>query len=261
VSVKGSGEKQTASGSANPALDLELAYRLAADANQSANRLTLLQQVQAHRTLEEQLSARLTPYLKRLGESVDRIGRLLQFFDQGLSEREGGQDVLRAAVVFTHAFLEDFLRTLAGELLPVGDENSLKDVPLVGTGSFGRGEKFALGQLAQHRGKTVDQLLHQSVAEYLGRSNYNDTTEIAVLLTRLGFRVEDHNKAFAAIDRMIQRRHQIVHRADWIIEMDKPVLQPIDRSDVVEWLRVTSEFTSSLLTPLLQKLPQLLGAK
>jgi hypothetical protein len=217
----------------------------------------LIQQVRAHREREQQLEDRLRPYRDQLQENIQRVNCLLRLFDDDLGKREGGDDLLRAAVVFIHAYLEDFLRTLAAELLPVGDESCLKDIPLAGSDSFGRGEKFVLGQLAQHRGKTVDELLRQSVSDYLSRSNFNSTTEIASLLVRLGFRPEEHNKAFEAIDRMIERRHQIVHRADRRSDSGKMVLQPIDRNEVVEWLQATVTFTSGLLTPLLHKLPTL----
>jgi hypothetical protein len=209
-------------GSANPAVDIETAKQLASEADRRAAKPTLLQQVQAKREFEAQFEARLRPYLERLEENVERVNRLLRFFDRELGKLEGGDDILRAAVVFIHAYLEDFLRTLAAELLPAGDERSFEEIPLAGSKSFGRGEKFALGQLAQHRGKTVDQLLRQSVSDYLSRSNFNSTTEIASLLVRLGFRPEEHNKAFDAIDRMIDRRHQIVHHADKAAAPGKP---------------------------------------
>lgn len=246
-------------GSASPSVDIETARQLASQADQRDARPTLLQQVQAERDFEERFEARLRPYLDRLEENVARVNRLLQFFDMDLGKLEGGDDILRAAVVFIHAYLEDFLRTLATELLPAGDERGFEDIPLAGSRSFGRGEKFALGQLAQHRGKTVDQLLRRSVADYLSRSNFNSTTEIASLLVKLGFRPEEHNKAFVAIDRMIERRHQIVHRADKRGDLGQTVLQPITRNEVVEWLQATFSFTSGLLTPLMRKLPTLLG--
>lgn len=243
-------------GSANPAVDIETAKQLASEADRRAAKPTLLQQVTAEREFERQLEDRLRPYLGRLEENVARVTRLLRFFDEELGKLDGGDDILRAAVVFIHAYLEDFLRSLAAELLPAGDERSFEDIPLTGSKSSGRGEKFALGQLAQHRGKTVDQLLRQSVSDYLNRSNFNSTTEIASLLVKLGFRPEQHNKAFDAIDRMIERRHQIVHRADK--RSGETTLQPIKRAEVVEWLQATYGFTSGLLTPLMQKLPTLL---
>jgi hypothetical protein len=172
---------------------------------------SIVQRFETDLEFQQQMGARLLPYYSRLAENNQRVNRLLQFFDEDLKEREGGEDILLAAVVLIHASLEDFLRTLASELLPAGDESSLKDIPLATSESFGRNEKFVLGQLAQHRGKTVDELLRQSVSDHLSRSNYNNTKEIALLLTKIGFNPEEHNAEFAAIDQMIQRRHQIVH--------------------------------------------------
>jgi len=218
----------------------------------------IVHRLKTDREFAGKMGARLLPYFARLAENNQRVNRLLQFFDEDLKEREGGEDILRAAVVLIHASLEDFLRTLASELLPAGDENSLKDIPLAGSGSFGRNEKFVLGQLAQHRGKTVDELLRQSVADNLGRSNYNNTKEIAQLLTKIGFKPEEHNDEFAASDQMLQRRHQIVHRADRVDARPVPVLQHIERPQVADWLTATYNFTARLIVPLMKRLPDLL---
>lgn len=51
-------------------------------------------------------------------------------------------DILRAAVVLVHATLEDLLRSMAATLLPFADEATLNTIPLAGTGSPGRAEKF-----------------------------------------------------------------------------------------------------------------------
>jgi hypothetical protein len=79
------------------------------DAEQNTPRPTLLQQVQANDEFERQMEARLRPYLNRISENIDRAVRLLQLFEHLCEiEAEGRQDILRAAVVFIHAYLEDF---------------------------------------------------------------------------------------------------------------------------------------------------------
>lgn len=163
------------------------------------------------------------------------------------------QDILRAAVVLIHAQLEEFLRTMARTLLPEGDEACLNEIPLAGLG--GRKERFLLGKLVQHRGKKVEEVLRASVSEYLERSNYNSTTEIANLLATLGFDVAGHDKQFATIQQMIERRHTIVHRADRFEDANSiPALQPIKTEEVSDWLRATQEFMFSLRMPLFFKL-------
>ena len=201
-----------------------------------------------------------------MGESTDRIVSLLQVArssvpsplaapaDKIAAAEAAAQDVLRAAVVLIHAYLEDFLRTVAGILLPVAGEATLNSIPLAGLD--GRPEKFPLGKLVRHRDKLVEEVLRMSVMEYLDRSTFNSTDEIAQLLDKLGFQVADHNQQFAAIGAMIQRRHQIVHRADRVKTpgSGKYTLQPIEAGEVLAWLRATTAFTLSVTKPLFRKL-------
>jgi hypothetical protein len=156
-------------------------------------------------------------------------------------------DILRAAVVLIHAYLEDLLRTIAATILPEQDEICLDKIPLAGMP--GRPEKFSLGKLVQHKGKLVDDVLRQSVSEYLERSNFNNTQEIASFLRTLGFDPTKHNEHFASIDTMIQRRHQIVHRADRVSSdgSDSYVLQPILAIEVLTWLKATHDFMAGLV--------------
>lgn len=189
------------------------------------------------------------PYYPQLQESFDRVAKLLLLADRlaakPRSKVEGAaaEDVLRSAVVLTHAFLEDFLRTLANRLLPEGDENALKDIALAGVG--GGRSQFHLGQLVQHRQKTVDAIIRESVSEHLERSTFNNTIEIAHLLGRLRLDVHSVEGHFSALDRMIRRRHQIVHRADRVKDPNSNTysLETIQLSEVQSWLMATWNFT------------------
>jgi hypothetical protein len=134
------------------------------------------------------------PYLDGLEESLLRISDLVKA-SSGL-QGGAGQDVLRAAVVLTHAYLEDFLRTIAATILPTCDEKCLNDIPLAGLSPSGRAEKFFLGKLVRHNGKTVDELLRQSIAEYLDRLSFNSTDDISHLLATLGFGISEHSESF-----------------------------------------------------------------
>jgi RiboL-PSP-HEPN len=214
----------------------------------------------------EKLSKILDSYFDEQAKSYRRVNRLvdvarrigtpatlLVLGGRDPSDVDASQDILRAAVVLTHAHLEEFLRTIARLLLPVADENCLNEVPLAGLG--GRKEKFLLGKLVQHKGKLVDDLLKESVAEYLERSNYNSAGEIADLLHTLGFNLPEHREHLPEIQQMIERRHQIVHRGDRFEDADSvTTLQPIDPSDVSRWLGAIHLFQMSLSKPLTRKL-------
>ena len=84
----------------------------------------------------------------------------------GSREEAARDDIGRAVVVFLHATFEDMLRTLARQRLVAASPEILTRLPLR---LRGEKEKFLLGSLAAHRGKTIDELLKEAVDEYLDR--------------------------------------------------------------------------------------------
>jgi RiboL-PSP-HEPN len=202
--------------------------------------------------LEHVAKTQIDPYLQHVTENSDRALRLINMYIARLHKRslakaarDGSEDILRAVVVLTHASLEDFLRTLAERFLPYADEKILNNVPLAGLN--GRIEKFGLGKLIQHKGKSIDALIRESVQQHLSRSNYNDVQEIASLLESLGFDLSEHRENFPKIDAMIKRRHQIVHRGDKVKSGDSEhSLAPMNLGDVMEWTKATYAFMFSL---------------
>jgi hypothetical protein len=197
------------------------------------------------------------PYIHHLSQNMNRAAGLV-FFASKLRDRNAttAQDMLRAVVVLNHAYLEDLLRTFASELLPEANETALDEIPLAGVSSSGRAEKFFLGKLARHKGKLVDEVLRESVSEYLERFTFNSVSDIAQLLTTLGFKVTEHNEEFPQLEKMMQRRHQIVHRADRVkgAEPETYALQPIEPSEVEAWLQATANFMASLMQSRSRKL-------
>jgi hypothetical protein len=188
----------------------------------------------------------LQAYNDRLGHSIRRAGALTKTARK-MTDRSAAQDMLRAAVILNHAYLEDLMRTVAALLLPEAGENALNDIPLVGSGM--RAEKFYLGKLSLHRGKSVKELIRESVSEHLARSNFNNIEEIARMLKTLGFKLSDHEREFPMLQEMILRRHQIVHRGD-VVRTGKSrglKLQPIDEVQVANWHMAMLKFAKGVL--------------
>lgn len=183
-------------------------------------------------------TATLEPYLRRCVENFYRVGRLI-----GTSHRDGNEDILRSAVVFLHATLEDCLRSIAAAFLPKAGENTLNRVPIMGS-STARPEKFMLGRLSAHRDKTVDQIIRLSVDEYLRRVTFNNCSEIAEHLQPLGFEMTPLADYFPTVEVMMKRRHQIVHRADHNEEGD---VLSINKEQVSEWADAVVKLLSGVL--------------
>ncbi len=162
----------------------------------------------------------IAPLLSRVNDNLGRANHLVRLYRDLYGKGKGRRsvhkaDLLRAAVVFLHATFEDFLRTLSGIYLPTANAKTLDDIPIAGLGEKKRPEKLLLGALAQHRGKSVDQLVDESISIYLRRTNYNDTTEVASLLKSLSIPLYDDLKdTFPRLQGLMDRRHQIVHCAD-----------------------------------------------
>ena len=160
--------------------------------------------------MKDRISARFT-------ENISRVRNLVDIYSTHLSGQGGGRrghsktDVLRAAVVLLHAATEDLLRSLAYWKLPLAAGDVLSKIPLIATGPAA---KFSLGDLSVHRGKNVDAVIAESVNGYLERSNYNNTDEVASLLTSIGVSVAEVNTHFTQLSEVMGRRHLIVHRAD-----------------------------------------------
>jgi hypothetical protein len=123
-------------------------------------------------------------------------------------------DILRSIVVFLHATFEDLLRTTARQRIAVAKSQVLDGIPLVGTSRSGRAEKFHLGALNAHRGKTVDQLIHESVESYLDRESFGSCGDVDEVLTQMGLDTAPFKPFYADLDQMMKRRHRIVHEAD-----------------------------------------------
>ena len=114
-------------------------------------------------------------------------------------------------MVLLHAALEDLLRSLSYWKLPAAHADVLAKIPLVTVAPAG---KFSLGDLAAHRGKSVDDVIAESVNGYLERSNYNNTAEVSYFLTSIGVDIANVDVWFPKLTEVMQRRHLIVHRAD-----------------------------------------------
>jgi len=93
------------------------------------------------------------------------------------------------------------------------------------------------------------------VSEYLDRRTFNNTEEIAQLLGELGVDTSKVNECFSAIQQMMKRRHQIVHRVDRIRPDDPTALEAISPDQVEAWAEATTKFIGSFLGEIAIKLP------
>lgn len=194
---------------------------------------------------------------ENLDENLARVERLLQTYEEHPEAQGAGRksaellDILRAAVVLLHASLEDVLRSTARWKLPSAPAATLNEIPLSGHGP--NPKKFYLGDLAAFRGKTVDAVFDESVAAHLEQSNYNSTAEISALLSGIGIDVTRVNAPFTTLQSLMERRHQIVHRADRkpaVMGRGDHRVRGINRGTVRQWINAVRQFSDLLFAQL-----------
>jgi hypothetical protein len=145
-------------------------------------------------------------------QRVDHLAALYNTLTTGAERRPvNTSDILRSAVVFLHATLEDFLRSLLEWKLPSAPASYLKDIPR--TGKKPR-SAFTLDDLAHFRGSNVDDLISRSIADHLERSNFNNPGEVSSVLESLGLPRSLLDPYRDKLGPMMKRCHWIVHRAD-----------------------------------------------
>lgn len=157
-------------------------------------------------------------------------------------------DILRAAVVLLHATLEDVLRNVAYWKLPTADKAVLDEIAVSGAGL--NSKKVLLGDLAAHRGKTVDELIEASIDSYLEHSNYNNSAEIAAILQKVNIDVAKVNSTFGTLQDLMARRHLIVHRADrqdQVAGSGDHEIRAINKQTVREWAHAVEDFGAAIL--------------
>lgn len=159
----------------------------------------------------------LQEILTRFDENIARVENLKSIYGPAKAGRRKVHetDILRAALVLLHATMEDFLRSLQVWKVPDWTKEAVEKFPLMVNGKK-IADKFSLGELVAHRGKTVDELINQSVKDHLEQfASFNDLGQVKSALKSCGISqavVEAHD--FAHLHVMIERRHNIVHKAD-----------------------------------------------
>ena len=190
--------------------------------------------------------------LEKLNQNLARVESLVVTYETHPDAQGAGRkrhevlDVLRAAVVLLHASLEEILRDLAYWKLPNAAPDVLNRIPWVG---HTPSKKLALGEIANHRGKTVDEIMTESVNAHLERSNFNSVTEMSALLESVGIDVGQINARFTDLQALMDRRHQIVHRADrqqTVIGRGDHQIRAINKEMVRGWTSAVEDFGGAL---------------
>lgn len=175
--------------------------------------------------------------------NIERVCSLRKMYNSLKSDevKEGKEykftDILRSAVVLLHSSFEEYYRSILGCILPkTCTEDDLKNMSFLGSAGNHK-DKITLGGLIKVREKTVDQLITESIRESLSFTSFNDYQDIVSWSKKIKIDLSEF-KDQETLNKLIHRRHKIVHEADNAKSDDEYALAPIRENSVEEWIEV-----------------------
>lgn len=175
--------------------------------------------------------------------NIERVCSLRKMYNSLKSDevKEGKEykftDILRSAVVLLHSSFEEYYRSILGCILPkTCTEDDLKNMSFLGSAGNHK-DKITLGGLIKVREKTVDQLITESIRESLSFTSFNDYQDIVSWSKKIKIDLSEF-KDQEKLNKLIHRRHRIVHEADNAKSDDEYALAPIRENSVEEWIEV-----------------------
>lgn len=144
---------------------------------------------------------------------VDVLLKLHQHIGAGRGNPTLGRtDILRAAVVFLHMAMEDYLRSLGKwKCTETKNHDLMANVRLKGCKS----DKFVLWDLMNFQNQTVTDVMEQSIEAYFDRESFNNIAEVMAILKSVDINESQIPKTIRSkLSAMMKRRHHIAHQGD-----------------------------------------------
>ncbi len=186
--------------------------------------------------------AEIENYKLMFDENLARVQSLCNIYNQLKTEKIKEEknkftDILRSAVVLLHSSFEEYYRNVVVYMLSKEPTTENLDKISFLSSEGKRKDKITLLELLQYRDKTVDELINKSIQETLNFRSFNNYNEIIAWSNQIKINLNQFDKQ-EKMSRMIERRHQIVHKADKIESNGTIKLAPIDERRVKEWIDV-----------------------
>lgn len=154
-------------------------------------------------------------------------------------------DILRAEVALLNSSFEEYFRSVLIEWLPIkASDETLKEFP-ISLKAGKKAEKLFLNDLAHCRGKTIDEIIQESVLETMQLKSFNNEGEIRSWCSKIGITLEKFN-GMREIDAAVHRRHKNVHEADTNRSGNSLRLQSISPGNITPWIKAYEGLVNSI---------------
>lgn len=158
-----------------------------------------------------------------------------------------GDDICRSSVVFLHAALEDYLRSVGNDRLPFAPKEVINEIPLVSFDAV-HANKFLLGELLPYRDSIVSDVIGDSIKKHLLRRSFTSFDDVRSFIGKIQLETAAFEQYRTPVDQMMQRRHKIVHESDLIRDGSPSPNQwtDADHQSLLTWTNAVSTFGRDL---------------
>ena len=186
-------------------------------------------------------------------ENMRRVGNLIlmhsKLVEANIGTKEQRSDILRAAVVFLHGSIEEIVRNLFVDRLHRGKTEMLNELGYSAYGPANRSKGVLLGDLLKnHGGRFVDNVIFDAINAHVDILNINNADQLVAQLRKVDINAAPVAPYLENLDKIMRRRHQIVHQMDREDSLDpdtRPIAE-ISASYVKEWFDTTIEFNKEI---------------
>lgn len=200
-------------------------------------------------------------YKQIFDRNIDRVNSLCKLYNTLKTEetKEGKEykltDILRSAVVMLHSSFEEYYRSVLSEVLPqTCAENDLKNISFLGSEGKHK-EKISLGELLAFKGKSVEDLIKESITESLASTSFNNFSDIMSWSRKANIDLSLFTEQ-DKLEKLISRRHKIVHEADNSRSDGGYGLAPIKEITVREWIATVCNLVKVIHTQVIANFSQ-----
>lgn len=198
----------------------------------------------------------MSTYKDVFDRNIERVKSLCALYNslKAKDAKEGKDfkftDVLRSAVVCLHSSFEEYYRSVLRDVMPSSctQEDFLKFQFVSKDGKHF--DKIPVSSLLLYKGKSIDSLITDIIGETLDVTSFNNYSDIVNWAQRIKVDLSEF-RSQEKIEKMIKRRHRIVHEAD-NNKANTPdnvySLSAIQESVVVEWISAVQELVSIIDT-------------
>jgi hypothetical protein len=187
---------------------------------------------------------------QRITLNIRRVNNMLQVHDAHIAfgtanKAEFNDDILRCVVLFLHASMEHFTKSLCQKRSLLVQENWLRCLD----------RRITIPSILGKDGSQIERLIQKTLNEYLEQKAFT-MDDIKEALKARGIKIKEMDDELGRLEEMMRRRNDIAHGVDLKLDsqIDRMKPTPIQYEQVKQWYRDVNTVIDSVMIQLQKRI-------